>query len=80
MPHYLLHHCHDARECPVAYAAWKGHKSPLRHRKTLASCASGGHAIWWMVEASSAQAALGLLPAYLADRTEAVPVGHVEIP
>jgi hypothetical protein len=33
-----------------------------------------------MVEAGSAQAALGLLPAYLADRTEAVPVGHVEIP
>jgi hypothetical protein len=80
MPQYLLHHRHDARECSVAFAAWKGHESPLRHRKTLASCASGGHAIWWTVEAASVQAALGLLPTYLADRTEAVRVGQVEIP
>jgi hypothetical protein len=80
MPQYLLHHRHDARECPVAFAAWKGHESPLRHRTTLASCASGGHAIWWTVEAASVEAALGLLPTYLAVRTEAVPVGHVEIP
>lgn len=80
MPQYLLHHRHDARDCPIAYAAWKGHKSPLRHRTTLASCASGGHAIWWTVEATSVEAALGLLPTYLADRTEAVAVGRVEIP
>jgi hypothetical protein len=80
MPQFLLHHRHDARECPVAYAAWKGHDSPLRHRRTLASCASGGHAIWWTVEAVSAQAALSLLPTYLADRTKAVPVGDVRIP
>jgi hypothetical protein len=80
MPHYLLHHRHDAGECPVAYAAWKGHTSPLRHRQALSSCASGGHAIWWTVEAASARAALGLLPGYLADRTEAVRVGHVDIP
>jgi hypothetical protein len=80
MPQYLLHHRHDARECPVAYAAWKGHESPLRHRTTHASCASDGHAIWWTVEAASVEAALGLLPSYLADRTEAVAVGNVEIP
>ena len=80
MPQYLLHHRHDARDCPIAYAAWKGHESPLRHRTTLASCASGGHAIWWTVEAASVEAALGFLPTYLADRAEAVPVADVEIP
>ena len=73
MPHYLLHHRHDARECPIAFAAWKGHESPLRHRLTLASCASGGHAIWWNVEAASAEAALAV-------RTEASAVGPVQIP
>lgn len=80
MPQYLLHHRHAARECPIAFAAWKGHESPLRHRLTLASCASGGHAIWWTVEAASVEAALGLLPTYLANRTEAAQVGLVQIP
>jgi hypothetical protein len=80
MPQYLLRHRHDARECPIAFAAWKGHESPLRHRLTLASCVSGGHAIWWTVEAASVEAALGLLPNYLANRTEAVAVGLVQIP
>jgi hypothetical protein len=80
MPQYLLHHRHDAHECPIAFAAWKGHESPLRHRLTLASCVSGGHAIWWAVEAASVEAALELLPTYLAVRTEAVPVGPVQIP
>jgi hypothetical protein len=80
MPHYLRHHRHDARECPIAFAAWKGHESPLRHRTTLASCAAGGHAIWWTVEAAGVEAALGLLPTYLAVRTEAVDVGPVQIP
>ncbi len=38
-------------ECGVVFASFKGHESPLRHRATLASCRSGGHAIWWTVEA-----------------------------
>ena len=80
MPQYLLYHRHDARECPIAFAAWKGLDSPLRHRLTLASCASGGHAIWWTVEAASVEAALCLLPTYLANRTEAAQVGLVQIP
>jgi hypothetical protein len=80
MPPYLLHHRHDARECSVAFAAWKGHESPLRHRTTLASCASSGHANWWTVEAGSVEAAIGLLPAYPANRTEAVAVRPVQIP
>jgi hypothetical protein len=45
MPRFLLHHRHDAHECGVVFASFKGHQSPLRHRTTLASCATGGHAI-----------------------------------
>jgi hypothetical protein len=43
---YLLHHRHDPDECGVAFAAFKGHASPLRHVPTVASCLSGDHAIW----------------------------------
>ena len=34
----------------------------LRHQATLASCAFGGHAIWWSVEAAGPEEALALLP------------------
>jgi hypothetical protein len=64
----------------VAFTAFKGHESPLRHRATLASCAFGGHAIWWSVEAASEAEALGLLPFFVAQRATAVRVGEVEIP
>jgi hypothetical protein len=46
---YLLHHRHQPGECGVVFASFKGHHSPLRHQATLASCRSGGHAIWWTV-------------------------------
>ena len=68
---YLLHHRHEARECGVVFAAFKGHESPLRRQETLASCRSGGHAIWWTVEADSESDALALLPFYVAQRTMA---------
>ena len=61
MAHYLLHHHHEAHECGVVFASFRGHESPLRHRPTLASCRSGGHAIWWTVESASADDALVLL-------------------
>jgi hypothetical protein len=80
MPHYLLQHCHQPRECGVVFASFKGHQSPLRQRATLASCRSGGHAIWWTVEAESEEDALRLLPFYVAARTTATPVSEVEIP
>ncbi len=64
----------------MVFASWRGHESPLRHRMTLASCAFGGHAIWWDVEAASEAEALGLLPLYVADRTTAISVSEVEIP
>ena len=80
MSRYLLQHHHQPRECGVVFASFKGHESPLRRRSTLASCRSGGHAIWWAVEAATEQDALGLLPAYVADRTTATSVTEVDIP
>ena len=80
MPRYLLQHRHEPQECGVVFSSFKGHQSALRHQRTLASCRSGGHAIWWTVEAATVQDALGLLPAYVADRTTATSVTEVDIP
>jgi len=80
MARYLLEHRHQPRECGVVFASFKGHASPLRHRATVASCRSGGHAIWWSVEATSEDDALRLLPAYVAARTTVTRVNEVEIP
>jgi hypothetical protein len=77
---YLLHHSHEPHECGVVFAAFRGHQSTLRHRATLASCRSGGHAIWWAVQAGSENDALALLPFYVAERTTATRVSEVEIP
>lgn len=62
------------------FASFKGHDSPLRHQSTLASCRSGGHAIWWTVEAATEEDALGLLPSYVAARTTGTKVSEVGIP
>ena len=80
MARYLLQHRHQPRECGVVFASFKGHESPLRHQEALASCRSGGHAIWWTVEAEGEEDALRLLPSYVAERTTATPVSEVEIP
>ena len=80
MPCFLIHHRHEAHECGVAFASFRGHESPLRHRATLASCFSGGHTIWWSVRAADEQAALGLLPYFVARRATATRVAEVEIP
>ncbi|MGZ4301853.1 MAG: hypothetical protein ACXVR9_12560 [Gaiellaceae bacterium] len=80
MARYLLHHSHRPDECGVVFASFRGHTSPLRRRPTLASCRSGGHAIWWTVESASAADALDLLPPYVADRTTATSVSDVQIP
>jgi hypothetical protein len=77
---FLLHHEHRPQECGVAFAAFKGQRSALRHQETLASCAFGGHAIWWVVEATSEEDALAQLPFYLAERATATRVSPVEIP
>jgi hypothetical protein len=80
VPRYLLEHRHEPRECGVVFASFKGHATPLRHRTTLASCRSGGHAIWWTVEAASEEAARTLLPRYVAERTTVSRVNDVDIP
>jgi hypothetical protein len=80
MSRYVLEHRHDPDECGAVFASFKGHESPLRRQPALASCRSGGHAIWWTVEAASAEAALGLLPFYVAERTSAASVSEVDIP
>jgi hypothetical protein len=77
---YLLHHSHEPRECGAVFASFKGHQSPLRHQPALASCRSGGHTIWWTVDAATEEEALGLLPAYVAERTTASRVSEVQIP
>jgi hypothetical protein len=80
MSRYLLQHRHESRECGVVFASFKGHRSPLRHRATVASCRSGGHAIWWTVDAASEEDALRLLPSYVAERTTVARVSEVQIP
>jgi hypothetical protein len=80
MSRYLLQHRHQPQECGVVFASFKGHRSPLRHRPTLASCRSGGHTIWWTVEAESEAEALRLLPHFVAAHTTVTRVSEVEIP
>jgi hypothetical protein len=77
---FLLHHRHAPDECGVVFASFRGHQSTLRHQPTLASCFSGGHAIWWQVDAATADDALALLPFYVAKRTTATAVSEVVIP
>ena len=62
------------------FASFKGHPSPLRHRATFASCRSGGHEIWWTVDADSETDALGLLPFYVARRSTSTRISDVRIP
>jgi len=80
MPRYLLHHHHEASECGVVFAAFRGFESPLRHQGALASCDCGGHSLWWTVDASSVAKALAQLPYFVAERTTAVQVNQVLIP
>jgi hypothetical protein len=79
MPTFILTHRHAPQECGVAAAAWKGFESPLRHGRPFGSCATGGHRIWWTVEATDMVAALGQLPRFVAERTVAEEVREVPI-
>lgn len=80
MTQFLLQHLHKPHECAAVFASFRGHDSPLRHQPTVASCRSGGHAIWWTVEAEHESNALALLPPYVATRTTVVRVTEVDIP
>jgi hypothetical protein len=80
MTRFLLHHMHEAHECAAAFAAWKGFASPLRSRPATCSCLSGGHELWWELEAPSEGEALSQLPRYVAERTSAIHVRRVQVP
>jgi hypothetical protein len=80
MSRYLLEHRHEPGECGVVFASFKGHTSPLRRRPAFTSCRSGGHAIWWMVEAETEDDALRMLPPYVAKRTTVARITEIDIP
>lgn len=80
VPTFILFHEHRPEECRIAIAAWKGYGSPLRGSHPLGSCASGGHRLWWTVEAADAASALAQLPSYVALRAVAEEVREVPIP
>ncbi len=80
MPDFLLQHHHDPDECEAAFAAWRPFDSPLRGHPAPSTCLTGGHRIWWRVEAADEAAALALLPEFVASRTEAIPVRYVDVP
>lgn len=80
MTTYLLSHTHEPSECAAAFAAWSGTTSPLRGDVAWAGCAHGAHEVYWRVQASDPQAALALLPDFVASRTVATPVRDVLIP
>jgi hypothetical protein len=80
VPRFLLHHRHEPEDCGVAFAAFKGHVSPLRHAATVGSCLSGGHEIWWMVEAAGPCEALAQLPYFVAQRSTVTEIREVQIP
>jgi hypothetical protein len=80
MARYLIQHRHEPRECGVAYASFKGHASPLRHRETVGSCLSGDHRIWWTLDADDRDAALAQLPFFVAERSTVTEIRDVLIP
>ncbi len=80
MPRFVLCHRHGGSECGVAFAAWKGFDSPLRHTVTVGACAFGDHRVWWTVVADDSGCALALLPPWVARRTEAVEVREITVP
>jgi hypothetical protein len=77
---FVLIHAHEAADCATSIASWKGFDSPLRHGRPLGSCAHGGHRVWWIVQAASEEAALALLPYFVARRTVAEEVREVPLP
>jgi hypothetical protein len=80
MARFLLIHRHEPDRCATSWAAWNGHSSWLRGLDATSSCLHGGHAVWWEVEAPNADAALALLPPYVARRSVAHAVRRVVTP
>jgi hypothetical protein len=77
---YLVQHRHEPAECAATFAAWKGFDSPLREGSAWCSCPTGGHHLWFVVEAADGDTALSQVPRFLAERSKAVRVAEVRIP
>ena len=80
MPVFLLHHQHEPHECAAAFAAWSGFESPLRRRTVESTCLTGGHALWWRVQAPDHASALAQLPRFVAERTTSTEIREIQIP
>ena len=80
MARFLVHHRHAPQECGIAFTAFKGHASPLRQTGTVASCLTGGHEVWWVVEADGPDQALAQLPHFVATRSTLTAITEVRIP
>lgn len=80
VPTFVLSNHHLAEECRITFAAWRGFSSPLRGTHALGSCPTGGHRLWWIVQATDASAALAQLPPYVASRTEVESVRELALP
>jgi hypothetical protein len=80
VPRYILEHRHTARECGVVFASFNAFESPLRRGMVPASCSFGSHRIWWELEAETEADALAQLPRYVAERTTATQIRHLQIP
>ena len=62
------------------FASFKGTRARCDTKSFSRPVVSGGHAIWWTVDAGSEVDALALLPFYVAERTNASGVTEVKIP
>lgn len=74
MPTFLLEHQHDAADCGVAVAAWRGWTGTPRPLVALRGCAGGDHRGWFVVEAPDGETALRRLPPWVAARSGVVAV------
>lgn len=79
MPRYLLRHAHDADDCAVAFAAWKGFESPLRGTTLTSTCPGGAHEVYAVVTAPGPDEALGHLPPWVRARASATLARDVRI-
>jgi len=80
VPTFILCHAHDRDDCGISIASWKAYDSFLRRGRPFGSCATGGHRVWWILEAADRSAALDQLPPFVRQRTIAEEVREVLIP
>ena len=80
MPRFVLLHQHTPERCATAWAAWAGYHSELRGTEAGCTCLHGGHLAWWEVDAPDAEAALRMLPPYVAERAQALSMRRVLTP